>query len=180
MFVASRWVIQGAIRVKVHRIGVHMQRPVFFLFLFFFFCNSHALMDGRTNALDAKVAREERKKTEAQISDSEESWVSDGWRSGVQGEAKRRRSMLCVGTYLLLYVRARAKSLSIYRERIRERERERDISPIAGSDDRYLLLSLFLSHETQIQLIISTSLFFYPLYIVSPPSNIILVVFLLR
>jgi len=33
MFVASRWVIQGAIRVKVHRIvrDVHMQYSVFFL-----------------------------------------------------------------------------------------------------------------------------------------------------
>lgn len=33
MFVASRWVIQGAIRVKVHRIvrDVHMQHSVFFL-----------------------------------------------------------------------------------------------------------------------------------------------------
>lgn len=31
MFVASCPLIQGAIRVKVHRIDVHMQRPVFFL-----------------------------------------------------------------------------------------------------------------------------------------------------
>lgn len=31
MFVASCRLIQGAIRVKVHRIDVHMQRPVFFL-----------------------------------------------------------------------------------------------------------------------------------------------------
>lgn len=31
MFVASCRLIQGAIRVKVHHIDVHMQRPVFFL-----------------------------------------------------------------------------------------------------------------------------------------------------
>lgn len=132
MFVASRWVIQGAIRVKVHRIGVHMQRPVFFFPL------QQSRAHGRTNAL---MQRLRGKKTE-EIRDSERGEEAEGRRGRgkvrCRGGTKRRRSMLC--RYIPTLVRTRVQSLRYFSYCCAQ---------------TVISFCHFFFHETQIQLIIS-------------------------